>query len=289
MEVDIASIAVFSALHLVLPAVVLVRAFRFPRGNQLATWAAAYCLELTPGNRSTVVVYLRRTRRFRAIGAAAGWTISGLPLFLGEPPPLGLSDLTLLMGGYFGGAALAELTLTRQRLGPGPRRAALVRREVDDYVAPWVRRLSWAAVALGVALLALYASLDLGEATGQPTVVELLPGVAGAALVVVVAELVQRRIVDRSQPLSAPDAIAADDALRAASVSTAAGAGIITALLALSSVLSSLGKAIDVAPVKWPLYLVALAALMLTVASFVSVFGPEPWWFGRRHDERAAA
>lgn len=289
METSVNAIVVFTLVFFLVPgAVVVLRAFRFPRQGQLAEWARSYGLELTDDNRPVVSGYLRTTRRFRAVGGAGGWFIGGLPGLIGQPLPLGIDGFALALAGYFGGAALAELRFSRRRAGPTPRRASLVPREMDDYLAPWVRRMSWAALALTVALLGAYAALDR-VGPGARSASDLLPGVLGAATVVVVATWAQRRLVHRPQRLSAPDLVAADDALRAASISTAAGAGIIAALLALSSVLWNILLVTSPAPVRWVIYLAELAIGFLIVASFFSVFHPEPWWFGRRHTERATA
>ena len=290
MDTDVTAIVVFSLVYLVLPAsVVLLRAFRFPGETQLAQWARTYGVELTDDNRPVVIGYLRTTRRFRALGGAAGWSIGGLlPLLISPPLPPGISGMHLALAGYFGGAALAELRFSRRGTGPTPRRASLVPREMDDYVGPWVRRVSWVAVALAVTLLGVYAGLDRVGDGGRPAI-EVLPGVLGAATVVAVATWAQRRLVNRPQPLSAPDLVAADDALRASSASTAAGAGIISALLALSHVLSSILLATRAWPVRWLIVVAGMGILALVVASLVSVFHPEPWWFGRRHAQRATA
>ena len=288
METSVNAIVVFTLVYLVVPGAVALRAFRFPREGQLAEWARTYGLDLTHDNRPVVIGYLRTTRRFRAVGGAGGWFIGGLPLLIGQPLPLGIDNLSLALAGYFGGAALAELRFSRRGAGPTPRRASLVPREVDDYVAPWVRRVSWAAVALAVALLGVYAGLGRVGDGGRPAI-EVLPGVLGAATVVVVATWAQRRLVHRPQPLSAPDLVAADDALRASSISTAAGAGIVSALLALSHVLSSILLATRAWPVRWLILVAGMGILALIVASLVSVFHPGPSWFGRRHSQRSAA
>ncbi|HEV2070617.1 MAG TPA: hypothetical protein VGR26_12560 [Acidimicrobiales bacterium] len=288
METSVNAIVVFTLVYLVVPGAVVRRAFRFPRQGHLAEWARTYGLELTDDNRPAVIGYLRTTRRFRAVGGAGGWFIGGLPLLIGQPLPLDIDGLALALAGFFGGAALAELRFSRRGAGPTPRRASLVPREMDDYVAPWVRRVSWAAVALAVALLGVYAALDRVGDGGRPAI-EVLPGVLGAATVVAVATWAQRRLVNRPQPLSAPDLVAADDALRASSAATAAGAGLISALLALSNVLSSILLATRAWPVRWLILVAGLGILALIVASLVSVFHPGPWWFGRRHSQRAAA
>ncbi|MBW3649064.1 MAG: hypothetical protein KY458_00705 [Actinobacteria bacterium] len=288
MESSVNAIVVFTLVFLVVPAAVVLRSFRFPREGQLDEWARTYGLDLTDGNWPVVTGYLRTTRRFRAVGGAGGWFIGGLPLLIGQPLPLGIDNLSLALAGYFGGAALAELRFSHRVAGPTPRRASLVPREMDDYVAPWVRRVSWAAVALAVALLGVYAGLGRVGDGGRPAI-EVLPGVLGAAMVVVVATWAQQRLVHRPQPLSAPDVVAADDALRASSASTAAGAGIVSALLALSHVLSSILLATRAWPVRWLILVAEMAILALIVASLVSVFHPEPWWFGRRHSDRATA
>ncbi len=141
METSVNAIVVFTLVYLVVPGAVALRAFRFPREGQLAEWARTYGLDLTEDNRPVVIGYLRTARRFRAVGGAGGWFIGGLPLLIGQPLPLGIDNLSLALAGYFGGAALAELRFSRRGAGPTPRRASLVPREVDDYVAPWVRRV----------------------------------------------------------------------------------------------------------------------------------------------------
>ncbi|MDQ3353605.1 MAG: hypothetical protein M3507_03805 [Actinomycetota bacterium] len=40
---------------------------------------------------------------------------------------------------------------------------------------------------------------------------------------------------------------------------------------------------------RWPLHLLALAAVLLSISCFFSAARNEPWWFGPRHAQRTTA
>lgn len=295
METNAANIAIFCLLYLVLPGAFLVRAFRFPREAQLVGWATTYHLELTDLNRPVILAYLRRTRRFRVVPAAITWMLSGLPLLTGEPLPFGL-DIGIMLYAYFAGAALAVLTMPGNRPASRTRHARLQPRVVDDYLATHVRRLLWVISALVLALLPIYAAVaawasDLpGPRIGDPVlpVGAVVPGVFIAVAIAVVTEFAQRRVVARPQPATSFDVVAADDAMRAASVAAAAGAGVVVVLGAFAGEIEAIAALMESDWLRWPLHLIALGAVLLAWSSFLSAFRPEPWWFGRHHAERTA-
>jgi len=284
--VSTASVVIFLLAYLLLPFVLMVRAFRFPGEADVRRWAGAYGVVLNEANRPHIVEYLRRSRRFRATGGCLCWLLSGLPVLLERLAPYGTGSL--LLAGYFGGAALAEATLAWPRPEEGRRRALLTPRRVGDYLASWVRPVLWSAAVLVPLLAVLYALVLDGRAPpeGRATVGELWRGAAVVVVVALVSELAQRLVVARAQPASSPDLVAADDACRAASVSTAAGAGLGIALAGLASMTSALAYLTDVRLVRWSLLVACIPVIVLSLAALFSVifkgYSPEPWFFGRR-------
>jgi hypothetical protein len=203
----------------------------------------------------------------------------------------------LVIYAYFAGAALAVITMPTSHSQGRTRQAVLAPRAVDDYLATHVRRLLWGSSALVLALLPIYAAVAAwarrpqGPRTegGVLPIAEIAAVVVIALAVAVVSEIAQRRLVARPQPVNSPDLVAADDALRSASVSAAAGAGVVVVLGAFATQIEAIAKLMETDWLRWPLHLVALGAVLLALSSFFSAFKPEPWWFGRRHTERSAA
>jgi hypothetical protein len=128
-------------------------AFRTPSARYVERWAANRGLELTDTNRDLVRAYITRTRRLRTIGGAVGFLVVEVPASLynlvDPASELGRALLRLAMGwwtlgtgtvivGYLTGALVAELSLARPRAGQRSR-AALVPRDVKQYVTPWAR------------------------------------------------------------------------------------------------------------------------------------------------------
>jgi hypothetical protein len=146
----------------------------------------------------------------------------------------------------------------------------------------------WSAAVLVPLLAVLYALLLDGRAPpeGRATVGELWRGAVVVVVVALVSELAQRLVVARAQPASSPDLVAADDACRAASVSTAAGAGLGIALAGLASMMSALAYLTDVRLVRWSRLVACIPVIVLSLAALFSVIlkghSPEPWFFGRR-------
>lgn len=199
----------------------------------------------------------------------------------------------LAVYGYLAGIVVAVLTSGKSPWPSGRRRAELETRRVDDYLAPWVRELLWLGTGLAVVLGAVYVAVSSGPlpsgAEGSATPGGVVALVVAAVTAAVASEVAQRRMVAQARPLTSPDVVAADDARRAASVSAAAGAGVVVVLGALSSVLNDLSSLVGRGELRWALQLGALGMLGLTVGSFFSATRPEASWFGRRHAERSPA
>ncbi len=296
MDTNPSNLAIFALICVLIPGVLLVRALRYPNAVQLAEWAASYDLQLTAANHPVVQAYLRRTRQFRAIPTAVAWAITGMPLLTGKPLPFNMGSSVALYA-YFAGAVMAVITMSTSHSQRRTRQARLTPRAVDDYLASHVRRLLWGSSALVLALLPIYAAVAAwarrpqGPRTegGVLPVAEIAAVVVIALAVAVVSEIAQRRLVARPQPVNSPDLVAADDALRSASVSAAAGAGVVVVLGAFATQIEAIAKLMETDWLRWPLHLVALGAVLLALSSFFSAFRPEPSWLGRRHTEPSTA
>jgi hypothetical protein len=218
----------------------LVRAYRGDVGL-VERWARDHDVELTPDTRPLVARHLRNARIYRAWGGAAGavlpsvieYALTGRVQVLGfgtdgTSAPLAYGSIFV---GYLLGALCAEVALARPVAG-AKRTASLVRRELEQYLP---RRLILAqralAVAGGLGVMAL-GLVPYPEDVSDPSLPSLLIGgvvvlAFGAGL-----ELIERWLVRRPQPYTGAALVAADDAIRAQSVRSVAGAGL--SLLSLS-------------------------------------------------------
>ncbi|MGA8416208.1 MAG: hypothetical protein WB808_06255 [Candidatus Dormiibacterota bacterium] len=234
-----------------LSAVALAGAFVWaamvPSEGRIARWSSHYGLGLTALNSSLVAPYLRRTRSLQVAGGALGWLLSPLYITLfGRPFPLTDNWALLAVAGYFLGAAVAEITFLRKsQPHSSVRAAALARRALSDYIP---RATVWAIRMLplaGVSLAVIYALVpENPQRTVDPSVAFMI---ASSLLVVVLAALIEwflRTIVTRPQPAITNDLLAADDAIRAASIHSLAAAGIAVILLSIGWAAVSLGDVI---------------------------------------------
>lgn len=218
-----------------------------PSEGRIARWTSHYGLGLTELNRSLVAPYLRRTRSLQVAGGALGWLLSPLYITLfGRPFPLTDNWVLLAVAGYLLGAAVAEITFLRKsQPHSSVRAAALARRALSDYIP---RATVWAIRMLplaGVSLAVIYALVPKNpQRTIDPSIAFMI---ASSLLVVVLAALIEwflRTIVTRPQPAITNDFLAADDAIRAASIHSLAAAGIALILLSTGWAAVSLGDVI---------------------------------------------
>ncbi len=218
----------------VIGVVALARAYGEIDEDFVHDWADAHALTLTSANRPLVWWYLRNARVLRTWGVLAALLLPALVM-----AALGVDtgesvDATwaFVFGGHFVGALYAEVALRR----PGPsatRTASLERREVQQYLPT---RLRLAPVVVGALVVAVAA---LGWTAGiDPSDHTLLMAAVGSTpIIVLMVASAQRWIVRRPQPFSAPDLVAADDAIRSQSIHMLAGSGT-AVLLSLLGVVS---------------------------------------------------
>jgi len=217
----------------VLVAAALSRAYR-PIGDEpVDQWAEARGLELTAENRPVVERYLRRARLLRTWGAVAGLAAPTLirPL-LGEPvhvAGVGSYEMTPLeLGwvfvGYLVGAVCAEVSVSRP-FDPARRSAALLPRELTDYLP---RQLLWLQRGLaltsigGLVVLRFVPYGPSGPPPSWGTIAVFATVMFGLAAGL---ERLEHWIVRRPQPFVSASLLAADDAIRAQSLHSLAGAG----------------------------------------------------------------
>jgi uncharacterized membrane protein len=236
--------AMILGVSAVLALVACVSAAISPGDQRVSSWSSRHGLALTDSNRSLIASYLRRTRSLQVAGGALGWLSSPVYIALtARPFPLGDSWVVLAVAGYLLGAAIAEVTFLRQpQFRSAVRVAALAPRALSDYVPG---AMMWAIRTLPVAtvvLAVIYAVLPKNpERVIDPSLAFMF---AASVLVVALAVLIEwflRTIVVRPQPAITNDLIAADDAIRAASIHSLSAAGLALMLLSTGWALVSLG------------------------------------------------
>lgn len=234
------------------------------RGRQAAAFAVAHGVALTPANESLMAAYLDRSWRWRLTGAVLG---AVLPLGTRIP---GLE----MLGGYLVGALAAELTQSRLRRAAQPT-ATLAPRLLPDYLSRGILRALRTTAVVAVALVPIYLVLPARvSVTDNP---QLLVGCVLAVIAAAGVEAGLRLIVNRPQPAADPDLLAADDAIRSASIHASAGAGLAIVLLLVATELWALGFGTDVQLLRWVAPFLSISA---SVGAFVtwSVFGHDrPW------------
>ena len=191
--------------------------------------------------------YLRRTRSLQVAGGALGWLLSPLYITLfGGPFHSRTIGSCSPWPAIFSAPRVAEITFLRKsRPHSSVRAAALARRTLSDYIP---RATVWAIRMLplaGVSVAVIYALVPKNpQRTVDPSVAFMI---ASSLLVVVLAALIEwflRTIVTRPQPAITNDFLAADDAIRAASIHSLAAAGIAVILLSIGWAAVSLGDVI---------------------------------------------
>jgi hypothetical protein len=276
-----AQAGVFWALPI---AYISFRGFRSPTQRFLNRWTSAYGIELTESNRLLIVTYLRRTKRIRTAGALAGLLFSVVWMTITENSNSFLGNgLYLAVVGYLLGTILAETAVPRPARG-STRMASLIPRTLRDYLPGYANVMIRGLPALSVSLIPVYALVK--EHSHVPIFHTSVVGFAviSGALVLVagVIELVQRMIVRRPQPVLSPDLVAADDAIRAASLHALAGSGVALALLGLSYQVAAIGNGIEPPFLGWFLPLSAFIMLGLALRSWIDLAHPRKFRV-RRH------
>jgi hypothetical protein len=248
---------------------------RKARSTQPESFAAIHGFALTSSNRALVARYLDRSYRWRMTGAILGWLI-----------PFGTKIPGIeMIGGYLVGVVAAELTQARVR-PDGPASASLVPRRLSDYISPRVM-VAMRAVSATVVLVALaYTFLPIRMVAAEHGARPLWIATGIAVALELAVEQILRIIVKKPQPATSRDVLAADDAIRSASIHATAGATIAALLLILAAGSFVLGIESSVSAVHWVVPFVGLACV---VAAFVTWarMGHDHLWVVKRSAGRA--
>jgi hypothetical protein len=277
----------------VLVAAALVRAYGPVSDELVRRWAEAHGVELTAETRPVVEDYLHRARLFRTWGAIAGLLAPTLlrPA-LGEPVHVAgfgeyeasPGELGLVFVGYLAGAVFAEVAVSRP-FDPARRSAALLPRELADYLPRGVLLLQRglaAACVLGTIALPL---VPYGTSVATPS----WGSVLGFAAVIVAAaaglERLERWIVRRAQPFVSEPLLAVDDAIRAQSVHSLAGAGVAFLFFASSLIAFTLASS-DASLLRRTMWVPGIVALLFALTA-CQYYGERAWRV-RRHGRAPA-
>lgn len=257
--------------------VALSRAYGEVDDDFLVVWSDAHGLELTPTNRPMVRWYLRNARVLRTWGALAGIFLPALAAGALDGESQVPQSWTWIFVGYLAGALYAELSLVRP-IGPGPRSASIVPRDLEQYLPARVLR---AQRGLGVAVVAgalvvgvLPFGDRLSEGTPLNTAVIVAMGLVASAFAVGLERL-QRRLVQRPQPFTDPELVAADDAIRSQSVHSLAGAGLAILLLFAGSVCWAMAQS-DVQVLRWVMWVPGLLSFLAALYACL-YYGHRAW------------
>jgi hypothetical protein len=206
--------------------------------------------------------------------------VAGIGAYEATPGEVGLVFI-----GYLVGALWAELSVPRTFTSA--RRAALLPRELGDYLPRrllWLQRVLAAGCLLTLMVLPL---LDAGPAVEMPS----WGAVAGASGVIVLFAAALERlewwIVRRAQPFVSEPLLAADDAIRAQSIHAVAGGGIAFLLFAFGLAAYSLVATSSLDLLRNTFWVPGAFALVAYAAG--RHYGERAWRVRRRAREAASA
>jgi len=227
---------VLYGLWAVVPVVLAVVALRPVSARELTRFTNRYGLELKPGTMTAVTQSVRRGRTGRLVGAALGLSLYPVLLAFGVEIPS--QSLAYGLVGYLVGAFMTSLAPTS--LEDEVRHASLVPRRPSDYL-PRIALVT-PAVAVVVSTAALIAYLieprrTVADFYGSPS------GLAAAAIATVATFVAIRIVVARPQPVTSPEMVVVDDAVRTQAIHTLAGSGIAVALFGTGACLWAMGGA----------------------------------------------
>lgn len=217
----------------------------FGRGStkvdHVRVWARSQGLILTEGNLPFARWFCQLNVMLRVTGGAAGVVLgAAFDDAFGLDTSAGYGFWAWVIVGWMLGAAWAERRLIR----PGePGAASLLRRGLDDYLPRGLVLAAPAVAGLTVllAVIGIVAGPPQPGALTMPFTDRTYVVVAALALLLAgLAFLLERSVLDRPQPLMAPDLIAADDAVRASTLHNIAAA----AAGALWCIVGVLGQAV---------------------------------------------
>lgn len=208
--------------------------------RRVESFARRQRLTITVANGPLVVRSLALTRRWRSFGLWTGLACG--VLWAAKDAELTINVAAAFLG-WFVGAVVAEWRTAGLPRGEGRRMAFLERRTVSGYLNVGARTLMvLALVVLGTSFVAVVVMAGTSE-TAVMSRALVWAGATIAGLVLV--GLTLRRVVTRPQPPTAPDLLAADDALRARAATVLAGSVIAAAGLPTATMFELIGTLID--------------------------------------------
>jgi hypothetical protein len=231
-----------------------------PRRKDVAWFARQHRVELTSANGGHVVDYLRRTRRWRILGAIGSLSFGSAYYVIFGSPSSQFNLYVVLFGGWFAGGILAELPVGRRRVA-GTRSAVLVERRPSEFVSLLAKRLL--AIAIGTTVLTIGLRVTSQTLTSGPTSTERLSNdvvsqlistqaVVGllvlSAAIAAAAGLGMHSVVFRPQTTMPPDLLAADTAVRTAAVTRIAAGWIVLQFIIAGTILAGTSNS---EPLNW--------------------------------------
>jgi hypothetical protein len=261
----------FAVLALIVVVLTVTLPFRDVTRRRLERFALRQALPITVDNGMLVIRYLATTRRWRGCCLLAAVLINvAYQATLDKGFAVHISG-GAMFAGWFVGAVLAEWRIAAVPVGQY-RAASLNRRRLTEYVA-------WPAVALAIAVWCVVVTTEAlvavevlplrSDARWAPWLEIGLTVFSGVAIL-----LAARRVLDRPQPLAAPDVLAADDALRSRSLYVLVGSalalgGYLGAQIVVASNFQGPGSGYQLVE-----NLELLGALVLPIAGFLIARSP---------------
>ena len=250
----------------------------------LERFARRQQLTITAANGPLVVRSLALTRSWRGFGLWTG-VVCGF-LWAVRDSQVTVNFTTAFLG-WFVGAVVAEWRIAGLPRDDGRRTASLQRRTVSGYLSVGARALL--AVALVLLAGTFVAVLVLAGTTDGAATIRALLWAGAAAVGLVLVGLTLRRVATRRQPPSAPDLVAADDALRARAATVLAGSVIAACGLPTATMFELIGGQVGGDGGTWASGGLGIMVLELVVGFGVATTATAPRQRPRPSDQVAVA
>lgn len=279
MDLDGWSLIWFVVPGIIVPAALLVLAFRSPSWKQMTRWATQAQVTITTENEDMIRRRLARARRYRSLVSFPFWWVLAVPVITGPLPEWANDVIWIPLTGYVLGSILAAVSNTEKT---GALRVAdLSPRLPSSYVPRRERLAPW--LVLGVTAAALV-SIKAFPPRFPQSLRTQIPLFVTAVVVAVLAEVALRMVAARPQVTDSPTRRLADNALRSTGATAAVASSIMLSLFTLNSAISALLGSGHRAWIGVPLMLLVTG---MTYGAFWVIVTQQPWAPGRRRSLRA--